>query len=317
METVIVLLVLFVLIVLFGGVAYFFVRETGWDNARLWITGPRQVRRMMSPNPDNAAETTPFAEHIRSSRAAERGSMHLALDDTALRSLREELQGELTRAAGLTRDFDARLTRMEADVSTSKQLPDQIGKTVQQTVQEVEARTRKRISRIQEELRAARIADSPFGQRRAEALAELYSHLARVEAALAAVVNPLLLPGEPLRVPDELFNDTLEWENWNDVGERAYSFGDVFNRDRIVLDADLADKIERFIATFRQALTDTVSPVVQNRARTPAQINQMRAGLTTIIVALAPLRRDIEQAYRAVSAGPPTADAGDEDDVDA
>jgi hypothetical protein len=318
METIIVILVLFVLLVLFGGAGYFFVRETGWDNARLWITGPRQVRRMMSPNRDDTsnAGTPSLSGRYRDAHAAdEQGSMHLALDDTALRNLREELQAELTRAAGLTRDFDARLTRMEADVSTSKQLPEEIGKSMQQTVHEVEIRTRKRISRIQGELRAARMADSPFGQRRAEALAELYSHLAQVEAALAAVVNPLLLPGEPLRVPDELFEDTLDWENWNDVGDRAYGFGDVFNRDRIVLEPALADQIERFIATFRQALTDTVSPVVQNPSRTTAQVAQMRQGLTTIIAALPPLRREIESAYREISAARPRDD--DEDEFDA
>lgn len=315
METAIVILVLLVLLVLFGGAGYFFLRETGWDNARLWITGPRQVRRFMTPSRDDAssAETAPFTGRVHSSRPTESGSMQLTLDDTALRALREELQGELTRAAGLTRDFDARLTRMEADVSLSRQLPEEIGKSMQESVQEVEARTRKRLARIQGELRAARLADSPFGQRRAEALAELYSHLAQVEAALAAVVNPLLLPGEPLRVPDDLFDDTLDWENWNDVGERAYSFGDVFNRDRIVLDPDLADQIERFIATFRQALTDSVSPVVQNRSRTPTQIVQMRNGLVTIIAALPPLRRQIETAYRETSVARPDDDDEDND----
>ena len=241
--------------------------------------------------------------------------MHLALDDTALRNLREELRSEITRAAGLTRDFDMRLTRMEADVSTTKQLPDEIGKSIQQSVNDVEVRTRTRITRIRGELRAARKADSPFGQRRADSVAELYSHLAQVEAALAAVVNPMLLPGEPLRVPEELFDDTLDWENWNDVGDRAYSFGGVFNQRRIVLQPELADQIERFIATFRQALTDTVSPVVQNPQRTPAQIAQMRHGLTTIIDALPPLRRELESAYRDISAAQARDDDEDEDDA--
>jgi predicted HAD superfamily phosphohydrolase YqeG len=84
-----------------------------------------------------------------------------------------------------------------------------------------------------------------------------------------------------------------------------------------VLEPALADQIERFIATFRQALTDTVSPVVQNPSRTSAQVAQMRQGLTTIIAALPPLRREIESAYREISAGRPRDDDDDEDEFDA
>lgn len=308
METFIVILVLLVLIVLFGGVGYFFIRETGWENARLWITGPRQIRQMMSPSHETASriDDATYTGRYRDAQSAEFGPVPVTLDDTALRNLREELHGELTRAAGLTRDFDARLTRIEEDLVVSKQLPDEIGKTVQESVQSVEERTQKHISRMQDDLHAARVADSPFGQRRADALAELYANLAHVETALSNVVNPMLLPGEPLRVPDELFEDTLDWENWDDVGERAYSLGDVFNRDRIVLEPELAEQIERFLSTFRQALTEKVSPVVQNPSRTSIQINQMKAGLTMIVTALPPLRRQIEAHYRACSATPET-----------
>src|SRR5699024_9429411 len=132
----------------------------------------------------------------------------------------------------------------------------------------------------------------------------LYGTLAQMEAALASVINPLLLPGEPLRVPDDLFDDTLEWQNWSEVGERAYSFGDVFNRDRIVLDPALADQIEHFLSTFREALTGVVSPVVQNSSRTSADLARLQEGLRTIVTALPPLRREIESHYRAASATP-------------
>lgn len=313
METVIVILVLLVLLVLFGGAGYFFVRETGWDNARLWITGPRQLRNVIKSSPanDDAPSAASYSGRYGTPQAAEPGPMPLALDETALRNLREELHGELTRAAGITRDFDARLTRMEADLSASMLLPDEVGKSVQ----EVELRTRRRLVRLKRELRAARMADSPFGQRRIDALADLYAHLAQVDAALGAVVNPMLLPGEPLSVPEELFDDTLEWANWSVVGERAYSFGEVFNEARFVLEPELAEHIERFIATFRQALTDTVYPVVQNEMRTPTQIGQMRSGLQAIVGALPPVRREIEASYRATSAAR-AANADDDDDDD-
>lgn len=298
METFIVILVLLVLIALFAGVGYFFLRETGWGHARLWLTGSRQA----------TVGDVPFRERW-SATPTETGSMPVMLDESALRELREELHGELTRAAGLTREFDARLTRMESDLSLSKQLPEEIDRSVRETIEEIEERTRSRLDRLQGDLHAARIADSPYGQRRAEALAELYSTLAQLEAALSGVVNPMLLPGESLRVPDELFEDTLAWENWNDVGERAYSFGDVFNRDRILLEPALADQIEEFLSLFREALTGTVSPVVQNPARSTAQVAQMKAGLTTIVDALPPLRREIEAHYRASTATPDTPDA--------
>ena len=316
MEIIIVLLVLVVLLVLFGGAGYFFVRETGWDNARLWLTGPRQIRRIITPADERATEEhTPVSRRQErpSPRASEPGPMHLALDETALRNLREELQGELARAAGITRDFDARLTRLETDLSSSLHVPDEIGKSVQ----EVEVRTRKRLTKLRSELRATRATESPFGQRRCDALADLYRHLAQVEAALAAVVNPMLLPGEPLHVPDEFYDDTLEWSNWSDVGERAYSFGQVFNQTRFLLEPELADRVERFIATFRQALTDTVYPVVQNEGRTTAQIAQMRQGLRNIVEALPPVRREIENAYRTASLTRSQDDDDDDDDLDA
>ncbi|HWV25430.1 MAG TPA: hypothetical protein VNZ58_14675 [Thermomicrobiales bacterium] len=297
METFIVILVLLALIALFGGVGYFFVRETGWDNARLWITSPRQARQITTPSPGNDTSEAAWRDRWQD-RATSTGSMPVMLDENALRELREELHGELTRAAGLTREFDMRLTRMEADLTAARQLPEEIDSSVRETVKEVETRTRVELNQLQVEFRSARVADSPYGQRRAEALAELYASLAQMDAALAAVINPMLLPGEPLQVPDELFDDTLDWENWSDVGDRAYAFGQIFNRDRIVLSPDLADQIEGFLSTFRHALTGTVSPVVQNPSRTPSQIQQMKSGLGTIVDALPPLRREIESHYR-------------------
>ncbi len=307
MDTFITVIVLIVLIVLFGGAGYFFIRETGWENARLWLTGPRSVRRIM-PKPSENASRFSATAWSRGVEQPDPADMGLALNDELLRSLREEFHGELSRAVGQTRDFDARLTRMEEDLSSTRHLPDEIGKSVQ----EVESRTGKKLARMQSELRSARLADSPWGQRRATSLANLYGQLAQVEAALAAVINPMLLPGEPLRVPEEFFEDTLEWSNWGDVGERAFSFGETFNQDRIVLDPDLADRIERFIATFREALTDRVYPVVQNGAANPKQVAQMRSGLTVIVEALPPLRREIEEAYRASSGTLPEPDLEDD-----
>lgn len=313
METVIVILVLFVLLVLFGGAGYFFVRETGWDNARLWLTAPRQFRQMATkPGSSRDRPTMPEDEVFEGDRQHlgpfRDDQMPMRLDDAALRNLREELHGELTRAAGLTRDFDVRLTRIEADLGATRELPGEIDRSIK----EQETRTVRQISALRSQLRVSRAADSPFGQRRSNALADLYGHLAQVEAALASVVNPMLLPGEPLSVPDEFFEDTLRWENWNDVGDKAFSFGDVFNQTRFVLDPEIADQIEKFIATFRQALTGAVYPVVQNPRRSPSQVAQMRAGLITIVASLPPLRRTLEAAYRETGATSIADDDGEE-----
>lgn len=316
METVIVILVLFVLLVLFGGAGYFFVRETGRDNARLWLTGPRQFRQLVK-KPRESVEKPDTREREEDAFEAQRqhlstfmdDQMPVRMDEMALRNLREELHGELTRTSGLTRDFDVRLTRIESDASVSRDLPGEIDRSIK----EQEARTMRRIGALRDQLRASRTADSPFGQRRSDALADLYSHLAQVEAALASVINPMLLPGEPLSVPEEFFEDSLRWENWNDVGDRAYAFGDVFNQNRFVLDPNVANQIEKFIGTFRQALTGAVYPVVQNPRRSASQVAQMRAGLITIVGSLPPLRRTLESAYR--ESGVATVTDDDEDEM--
>ncbi len=318
METMVVILVLLVLLVLFGGAGYFFVRETGWEHARLWFTAPHQIRQLTGAGRREAratgerdAEPPPSPRRDdRERRERQLGRVEpvaIALDDTALRDLREELQGELTRAAGLTREFDARLTRMEEALSQARHMPDEIG----QSIREQDAKVRRRIEKLRVEINATKVSTTPFGQRRADALADLYSHLARVEAALAGVVNPILLPGEPLSVPAELFDDTLIWSNWNDVGERAYAFGEVFNQTRFVLEPEVADRIEQFISTFRQAVTGTVYPVLQGESRSPAQLAQVRRGLEAVIAALPPLRRNLEAAYRAQTT-PATEDDEDE-----
>jgi hypothetical protein len=312
MDTVVVIIVLITLLVLFGGAAWFFVRETGVENAKLWLTSPRQMRQIVTPFRGDAPSAAPKDEHLNPTEPLPRErEAGLVLDDSRLRELAEELRGELTRAAGRTRDFDARLTRIEEEALAAKSLPE----TIDRSVNEVEIRTKTRISKLRRELHTVRKAETPYATRRSEALASLYTRLARADAALAAVVNPMLLPGEPLRVPDVLFDDTLEWENWADVGERAYEFGEVFNQNRLLLEPELASRVEEFISTLREALTDTIYPIVRLPSPTVAQKAQLRAGLEKVIGSIAPLRREVEDAYRATSAAPmPVSD--DEDDED-
>lgn len=326
MDTVVVIIVLITLLVLFGGAAWFFVRETGVENAKLWLTSPKQVRQLVTPfrngMPAAGEEASRDATEPMPQGQPAHGSAGMMLDDRRLRELAEEMRGELTRAAGMTRAFDARLTRIEEDLTQAASLPETLEKRVKdideqarKRVVDADAVSRERYAKLRAEIRTVRKAESPYAARRSEALASIYTRLARTEAALAGVVNPMLLPGEPLRVPEVLFDDTLEWENWADVGERAYEFGEAFNGNRLLLEPDLATKVETFIATLRETLTDTIYPVVRHTAPTPVQKAQLRSGLERVVESVGPLRRALEDAYRVTSAAL-TSDDDDDDGIE-
>jgi hypothetical protein len=218
-----------------------------------------------------------------------------AVTDEALRSLREEIHGELLRATGLTREFDARLTRVEAMFGDSRRTPDDL----EAAINDVDARQRRIAEKLRQELGQVQRTTSSFGERRITAVSDLYSHLALVESALASVVNPALLPGEPISLPQELGTDAFVWDNWRDVGDRAYAFGNIFNQHRYVLDDDVAAAVESFITTLRQALTGAVYPNVQASNPTQVQRAQVRSGLTLIVSAIPDIRRKLETSYRA------------------
>jgi hypothetical protein len=220
--------------------------------------------------------------------------MALAMSDDALRQIKEEFQQEMRLAVGRSREFDARLTRIEASTREDPQLTARLS----EEIAGVREQHRAEIDQVEARLESVRQRAGSYGERRGEALAELYGNLARVEAALAAVVNPLLLPGEPLSIPAELPAEALVWNNWGDVGERAYGFGNVFNENRLVLDQRTGDEIEKFIATLRQGLTGSVYPNVRTARPSADQIAQMRSGLQAIVVELPVVRRQIEDAYR-------------------
>ena len=221
-------------------------------------------------------------------------NLALALDDEALRELREEFQHELRQAVGRSREFDARLTRIEA---SSDETP-RISAQVSEEIAGVREHHRVEIERLQVSLASVRERAGSYGERRGVALADLYGCLARVEAALAAVVNPMLLPGEPLSIPRELPAEALVWNNWGDVGERAYGLGNIFNENRLVLDGATGDAIAEFIATLRQGLTGSVYPNVRIAKPSADQLAQMRSGLEAIVAELPKVRRTIEDAYR-------------------
>lgn len=303
METLIIILVVLVLL---GVVGYAFVRETGIQQAKLWFISSRQLRKTFDGIGGDGRDRDATQRLDLPAREGDGAAASAAIatqsnahvpglrDDGALRELREEVQGELMRASGVTREFDARLTRIET-VSTA--LP-QESERLRRAVDERDAARQREIERLRDDLARVRQDAGARGQRRGEAVGELYGHLARVEASLGSVVNPMLLPGEPLAVPEEFFPETLDWDNWSDVGERAYAFGDAFNQSRFVLDRETAGEIERFIGTLRQGLTGAVYPTVRTPSPTTAQLAQMRAGVQSIVAALPEVRQTLERVYR-------------------
>lgn len=279
MDTFVVILVLIVLLILLGGTAWFFTREAGAGSGIAWLTGNRQVRSIFP----NAPTSMPFSSRTSA----------LMVDDTQLHQLASELREEIERAATLNAELAARLSAVESDVGQTRQLP----AFVDERVKTAEQETQSRIAKLRRDLNASRKSDSPYSQQRNVAVSDLYQKLAQIDVALGAVVNPMLLPGEPISVPEALYDATMQWDNWGDVADRAYAFGESFSQNRYLLESELADRIELFIANVRTSLTTTVYPVVQDEHRTQQQRQQMRAGIVSVVEDIVPLRREFEQTW--------------------
>ena len=279
METFIVILVLIILFVLLGGAAWFFGKESGSGMA--WLTGSRQIRGVFTSLGNGEK---PF-----SSNKNEQSQSSVMVDDTRVDELREELRRNLAIGEGL----ETRLRALEHEVGQTRQLPE----TIDARVQSSEASTRDRIAHIRREFKQHRKSDSPYSLRRNDAIRDLYQKLAGIEVALGAVVNPMLLPGEPISVPEKLYDETLEWSNWGDVADRAFAFGEAFSKNRVLLDPGLAEQVETFISKFREALTDTVYPIVQADEATAKERVEIRTGIVTVVEGIPPIRRAFEQKW--------------------
>jgi len=300
METFLVVLVLIVLVAMLAYVGWRYMGEAGANAPQLWLTGSQKIRQSMAARQAQRLTTRPATDDtsVIDAPAAPRQlaarDYAVALDDEALRQLREEFQQELRQAVGRSREFDARLTRIEAVATEATPASDQVTKEIA-SVREIQ---RVEIERLRVTIDSVKQRAGSWGERRGQALADLYGSLARVESALAAVVNPMLLPGEPLSLPPELPAEAMTWNSWGDVGERAFAFGNVFNENRLMVDAATGDQIETFIATLRQGLTGSVYPTVRLARPNADQLAQMRSGLDAIVAGLPVVRRAIEDAYR-------------------
>jgi hypothetical protein len=132
--------------------------------------------------------------------------------------------------------------------------------------------------------------------RRKDVCAELYVALARLEAALAAVSNPVLLPGEPYHVPDDLPPSSLIWDNWNDVGERVFVLADTFNAQRLHLSPRARGELGQFLTTLRTMLTGTIYPNLQSHVGSNQQ-RALREALDEMAREFRTVREMLEREY--------------------
>lgn len=325
METVLAIVVLLIVLLVLGALVWAYARAAGPGALRAWLVAPASLRESVGSLLVSARDTAPADDDpvreadwrerpLEGEPGASRGTVTLAYDETALATLRDELERRLGATQEQQQELDRRLQRIDFAMTEIRAVPDELTGVMRVR----ERRLRRQVEQLRVELEGVRRGATSAGARRDEALAELYGHLAQIEASLAAAINPMLLPGEPLQVPDELVPETLEPETWDEVGEHAYAFGMAFNRDRMVLDPALARDIEQFLATLRQALTGKVYPTVRRAEPTRAQLALMRSGLEAVVETLAPVRRRIEAAWhemdRPMAAGEPDDDEDLDDD---
>jgi hypothetical protein len=140
---------------------------------------------------------------------------------------------------------------------------------------------------------------SGASDRRAEVSAELYARLARFESALAAVTNPILLPGEAYAPPAELQTEALIWDNWSEVGERAFALADVYSAQRLHLSEQTRNELGAFVTALRLLLTRSVYPNLQDDPD-KAQQAALHAALEEIATELPNVRASLDREYREV-----------------
>jgi len=184
MDTILVIIVLFVVLGLFGGVGLMFTRETGArgvsESARRFLNTSRETgksivaMRPFTPSTTSSDDGGTFESDAESKRppavtitparrsttapvSTSESPAAVPLNDIALRELREEMQGELRRASGITREFDARLTRIEANSVDTPQLSTELTRSIEEHA----AAQREELARLRDELASVRRATIP------------------------------------------------------------------------------------------------------------------------------------------------------------
>jgi hypothetical protein len=136
-----------------------------------------------------------------------------------------------------------------------------------------------------------------FREHHADVSADLYARLARLESALAAVTNPILLPGEAYAPPAELPTEALIWENWNEVGERAFALADAYSAQRLYLSDRASADLGAFITALRILLTRSVYPNLQAHPDA-AQQEALHGALQKIAAELPKMRESLDREFQ-------------------
>ncbi len=240
-----------------------------------------------------------FGRQILSRDATGLSEAFRVREDADLERLRSELRAAVTEAEGQLDRLRQRGAELEALVAGSRErlaIADQVATRIQVSP----------AAPMKPEAASAETTPNGAGtvllERRAEVLTELYARLARVEAALAALTNPILLPGEPYVVPEAFLPEALKWENWKEVGDSAFALGGYFNQHRLQLDAATSAVVTECVTTLRTALTQSVYPNLQANP-TLEQAETLRAGLEQIAAALPAARGCLEASYRELAGG--------------
>jgi hypothetical protein len=201
--------------------------------------------------------------------------------------------------------LEAQLKEMHAAVERQSAQIVRLNSEMQRRAEADEARREAMLERLRADLNAVSsrlTVDRQSGDRRLEVSAELYARLARLESALSAVTNPVLLPGEPYEAPGELLTETLIWENWNEVSERVFALADIFSAQRVHLSEETRTEMGAVITTLRLLLTRSIYPNLHTDLD-DAQQDALRAALDAIAAELQNLRGSLDREYRAASGG--------------
>lgn len=228
-------------------------------------------------------------------------------------ALRDQLDAQTNRVltettASLGSEFDKlrESLRLEAN-EQERQLAQVTGKELEANLREMRDHLDAELGRFREGIGGAlatlaarqEAGEANSRARQADALYDLYQRLAKMEATVVAVANPVLLPSERLTVPEELAPENLAWEQWKEVGDAAFAFADSFNRNRLVFDDSTCRELSTFVTGVREQLTDNIYPNL--RQPTEDQRQHLRQALEQLGADISTARDRLEQLYREIA----------------
>jgi hypothetical protein len=234
------------------------------------------------------------------------GNRHNQLDQGPLNTKLDAEFGKLHESLRAEADMqEHQIAQLQARFSA---IDERTGQELEESLREMRDHLDAELGRFREGMGGAlatiaarqESGEEKIRSRQADAIADLYERLAKMESALLAVANPVLLPSERLVLPDQLAPEHLAWEQWKEVGDAAFSFADTFNRNRIVLDDATCRDLAVFVTSIREQLTRSVYPGLQ-RPQTDEQRQLFRQSLEQLGADISAARARLELVYREIA----------------